>query len=124
MTVRDIQKIQAIAIRLGYFYFPNTEGIGLIDRNAIFATREDALADYKAHVHTDGFGYVMQQFATPDMFPDFQRAYAAKVQTESSETYDWNRDYRVVLQFVKPGHTAAMIPADLVTPESLAELFS
>lgn len=126
LTVRDIQKIQAGASRLGYFSLPNTGGVGLLDRSAgYFATQQESLDDYIAHMNLSvPGGYLMKPFATDDMWPDFNREYVNSVQTQDSNLYDWNKNKRVMGSFFKPGRAARMIPLDLVTPESLAELFA
>lgn len=129
LTVRDIQKIQAIASAAGCFYNPNKDGIGLLDRGQdIFATDAEADADYKAHqaLHPDVplMGYLKHPVLTLDMFPALQEEYAKLVSARDSETYNWNGRWRVILEFFQATKGKRLIPADLVTPEALAELFA
>lgn len=126
ITVRTAQAIQSALVPLGYQSPGNTQGIGLLDRTqGLLATKAESDADYLAHMNliVPTTGYLAKPYATDDMFPDFQREYAAKVQTESSETYDFNDKYRVMLWVAPVGKAGHMIPADSVTKEALAELF-
>lgn len=129
LTVRDIQKIQATGAGLGYFYNPNKDGIGLLARDEdIFATQAEADADYKAHqaLHPDVplMGYKEKPVLSLDMFPALQQEYATLVSTKDSETYNWNGKWRVILEFFQATKGKRVIPADMVTPEALADLFA
>lgn len=123
LTVRNIQAIQMKASEAGYLSEPNTAGIGLLGRGEDYVLTQAASdADYKARQAMQPNVPLMSYKAKPVLgvedFPALQQEYAKRVQTESSESYDFNGPWRVILKFNVLGKKPFIVAAESLVSDT------
>lgn len=127
LTVSNIQALQANASAHGFLSEPNTAGVGLLGRGEDYVlSQAESDADYAERQAQQPdiplMHYKAKPVLTVEDFDDLQREYAARVQTEDRNSYDWNKKWKVILKFNVLAKDPFIVAAEsLVTDTSTLE---